>query len=394
MKAVSWNRNSNGLFDYESTNNTKSKLVIISDSYVVRHENLIFARSILSDVEAEDDNTVLALFQKSTHNFIMNPTISYNLKGVGFEKQWLVIRYFKDPEYLLSEGDIVRFGKVKMKVKEINGPKPCDNRRNSVHSKFIHNGGLGAPLKLRSEKYLSEYTRNERQETYSKDPACCRICLSEEDSDENPLISPCLCTGTMGVVHIVCLQNWLKSKITCNSHNNTKVYTWKSLMCELCKFQYPNNLLVSGSIVDLLSIEKPANSYIVFENTTDEIKSLYIVSFEGKKILRLGRGYESDFRISDISVSRNHASIKIKGSGLYLEDQKSKFGTLVRLKKKIELDVDTKIYVQCGKTLLKIAVTRPWSFFGCFSGCSKGRDSDEDLQRYKEITQETTPNNS
>ena len=46
----------------------------------------------------------------------------------------------------------------------------------------------------------------------------------------------------------------------------------------------------------------------------------------------MGRGHESEVRVNDISVSRTHAIIKYKEDGIYIEDNKSKFGTLVLLK--------------------------------------------------------------
>ena len=55
---------------------------------------------------------------------------------------------------------------------------------------------------------------------------------------------------------------------------------------------------------------------------------------------KLGRGHESDVRVSDISVSRCHAILKYDPSdhSYYLEDNLSKFGTLVLAKGSIELD--------------------------------------------------------
>jgi pSer/pThr/pTyr-binding forkhead associated (FHA) protein len=46
----------------------------------------------------------------------------------------------------------------------------------------------------------------------------------------------------------------------------------------------------------------------------------------------MGRGHESEVRVNDISVSRCHAIIKYKKDGIYIEDNRSKFGTLVLLK--------------------------------------------------------------
>uniref|UniRef100_A0A8C4S3H6 Membrane associated ring-CH-type finger 1 n=1 Tax=Erpetoichthys calabaricus TaxID=27687 RepID=A0A8C4S3H6_ERPCA len=50
-----------------------------------------------------------------------------------------------------------------------------------------------------------------------------RICDCEGD-DDNPLLTPCRCTGTVRFVHQLCLQKWIKtSNIRC---------------CELCKYTF------------------------------------------------------------------------------------------------------------------------------------------------------------
>ncbi len=46
--------------------------------------------------------------------------------------------------------------------------------------------------------------------------------------------------------------------------------------------------------------------------------------------IKLGRGHECEIRITDISVSRNHARIDKIGDDYYVFDNKSKFGTLVK----------------------------------------------------------------
>ena len=38
----------------------------------------------------------------------------------------------------------------------------------------------------------------------------CRICMQEDGKDD--LICPCLCKGSIGSVHPVCIENWLKFK--------------------------------------------------------------------------------------------------------------------------------------------------------------------------------------
>ena len=51
----------------------------------------------------------------------------------------------------------------------------------------------------------------------------CRICHCEAEPDQ-PLISPCMCAGSLQYVHQSCLQRWIKS-------SDTK-------KCELCKYEF------------------------------------------------------------------------------------------------------------------------------------------------------------
>ena len=54
--------------------------------------------------------------------------------------------------------------------------------------------------------------------------------------------------------------------------------------------------------------------------------------------VKVGRGHDTDMRVTDISVSRLHALIKksVKGD-YYIEDNHSKFGTLALAKSPIML---------------------------------------------------------
>ena len=53
----------------------------------------------------------------------------------------------------------------------------------------------------------------------------CRICLQEgEFSGENPLISPCNCTGSVKFLHLECLRKWLTSKVIIkHSYDNSVI---------------------------------------------------------------------------------------------------------------------------------------------------------------------------
>ena len=86
------------------------------------------------------------------------------------------------------------------------------------------------------------------------------------------------------------------------------------------------------------------------------IKSIHVIKLNGENIT-IGRGHESDVRINDISVSRSHACLKYDiGSGrLLLRDLKSKFGTLVLLKKPLTIK-EKKIHLQIGRTYIEASL--------------------------------------
>jgi len=74
------------------------------------------------------------------------------------------------------------------------------------------------------------------------------------------------------------------------------------------------------------------------KNTSRNIHMLTVT--DKKSDFKLGRGHESEVRINDISVSRCHAIIKCHKDGFYIEDNLSKFGTIVLLKNTLRLAED------------------------------------------------------
>lgn len=320
-----------------------------------------------------DEITFLISILRSHRGFKISPRLPLYDKGISFEKPWLVVKGLNPSGYLISEGDVIRLGKVKLKVKEIHGFKRGLFGSKSIHSKNIQKGGLGHSNRIR-EKYL-EIDLNK-----SNGQISCRICLGDETDNLNPLLSLCYCTGSMGIIHISCLQEWLGSKLSKSIVNHINTYEWKTLECEICKFKYPNQVKILDTIVDLIDIQKPKGDYIIFQTFFEETNRLSIIPISGKKNIKLGRANDSDLKVSDISVSRNHANIQVKDSGLYLTDLNSKFGTLVKITKKINLDVGSKVELQSGRTLLKISASRNWNFLSCFTSCSKGKTSEGEVR--------------
>lgn len=100
-----------------------------------------------------------------------------------------------------------------------------------------HRGSAG----LRSaEARLLSHPGRVRSEDYTQggSDATCRICLSDEETSTDPLISPCACSGSLRWVHLNCLRTWMHGRLSAKPENGAHGATcfyWRPLECELCK---------------------------------------------------------------------------------------------------------------------------------------------------------------
>jgi hypothetical protein len=148
--------------------------------------------------------------------------------------------------------------------------------------------------------------------------------------------------------------------------------TWKNLNCELCKTALPFSVEANNQEYNLIGFENKYTRYIILEAFSKEKQpiGLHIINMaqtQNNKFL-MGRGHHCDLKISDISVSRVHAFISYNKGRVYLEDNDSKFGTLVLRKDSIAFNDnnDSSVLIQKGRSLLKFTLNRPWlSFVPC-----------------------------
>jgi len=139
-------------------------------------------------------------------------------------------------------------------------------------------------------------------------------------------------------------------------------YFWKKFECEICKQSYPYIFKLGDKLFKLVDLEppKPDSNYILMEsmpldkNSSRTIHMLTPTS--AKPTFKLGRGHESEVRINDISVSRFHAVLKYREDGFYLEDNNSKFGTIVLVREQVQLKEDYSIAFQSGRTVLSFTL--------------------------------------
>ncbi len=87
-----------------------------------------------------------------------------------------------------------------------------------------------------------------------------------------------------------------------------------------------------------MDFDKPESEYMIMESVKSApAKVVHVFNLEKFNEFRIGRSVETDMKIADISVSRLHSYIKIHGNELFLEDNGSKFGTLVNIKEPYQI---------------------------------------------------------
>ena len=212
----------------------------------------------------------------------------------------------------------------------------------------------------------------------NKKEKICRICYIEEKQQDDPLIHPCSCMGSMKYIHFKCLKYWLEK-------NNLKLeekyeyylkYTYKEPRCELCKTKYPEIIYHKGKEYNLYDINNQIiefDNYLILEKLSNEdnkYKTLYKISLDNNdKLIKIGRAKDNDFSILEASISRNHCQLKIKNNRLFLSDWNSKFGSLILIQTPfIQLVEKLHLFLQVGNNFIKCKIYNE-SNFSLFSCC-------------------------
>lgn len=140
----------------------------------------------------------------------------------------------------------------------------------------------------------------------------------------------------MKYIHLKWLTEWLESKKESKDGVHFKSFLWDTIFCELCKEEFKSSIYSKGRRISLLGYDVPKQgNFLVLEaiNTEEimkkKIKIIHIVDFKDLDGIILGRGNEAHVKISDISISRTHAYLRVINNEIWIEDSNSKFGSLV-----------------------------------------------------------------
>ena len=304
---------------------------------------------------------ILSEFHFKNNNFqIHNPILSKELYSNIKNKNQITRTWKISPKNIETEikvGDIIKLGRVRLKfdkiyLKNINLQtiNKNSNTPNLQSNKFISNYYTNSYNNINNNTCYEEEKNNNNNDENSENSNTknlCRICYSSESNINNPLISPCKCNGSMQYIHYNCLKQCIEAKIQKKEDENFKFLIWNNFECEICKCEYPKYLKYKNNIYPMVNIENNFDSYSIcdynlFDDTKKKTfrKGLIIFKInEDYDEIPIGRTQSNRIKLKDISVSRIHCNLIRKNNKLYIIDKGSKFGTLIYVKKSINMNI-------------------------------------------------------
>uniref|UniRef100_A0A7S4J1P1 FHA domain-containing protein n=1 Tax=Odontella aurita TaxID=265563 RepID=A0A7S4J1P1_9STRA len=204
------------------------------------------------------------------------------------------------------------------------------------------------------------------------DAPVCYMCFDEEDTEENPLITPCKCLGDTRYVHVSCLRKWH----TAEADNQICFLSSVDATCSVCKSTFKSDFkLKDGRTMKLFksSLEPPYVSLLVATkhemaqrlfNTRFQLSFSTLLKPDGRNATRpllLGRSSGSDMVLDYRTVSARHASIRFKNGEFIFTDAGSSNGSYLYLRRPVELTASQPVQFRLGRSMISMKVVNKWN---------------------------------
>jgi pSer/pThr/pTyr-binding forkhead associated (FHA) protein len=224
-----------------------------------------------------------------------------------------------------------------------------------------------------SEDSLDEAAADNRSADRPEgDKPVCYMCFDDEDTDENPLITPCKCIGDTAYVHVECLRKWH----TAEADNQICFLSSVDATCSVCKSTFKSDFkLKDGRQMKLFksSLEPPYVSLLVATkhemaqrlfNTRFQLSFSTLMKADGRNATRpllLGRSSGSDMVLDYRTVSARHASIRFKNGEFVFTDAGSSNGSYLYLRRPLELSPSQSVQFRLGRSMISMKVVNKWN---------------------------------
>jgi len=205
------------------------------------------------------------------------------------------------------------------------------------------------------------------------DVPTCYMCFDDEETDTNPLISPCKCLGDTRYVHVDCLRKWH----TAEADNQICFLSTVDATCSVCKSSFKSDFkLKNGQLVKLFqsSLEPPYVSLLIATkhemaqrlfNTRFQLSFRTLMRTDGRNASRpllLGRSSGSDMVLDYRTVSARHASIKFKNGEFIFADAGSSNGSYLYVRSPVELGSNgASVQFRLGRSMISMKVVNKWN---------------------------------
>ena len=250
------------------------------------------------------------------------------------------------------------------------------NINNSQNESILEEEKLNNNEKNKKEKNKSATPDDEsiNSNKISSSRPTCRICYLSNSDRENPLITPCKCSGSMKYIHFKCLKHCIEVNLIKKIEQNYKYYNWKNYSCEICREEYPKYLKIKDTLYPFVDLEIGFQSYITFDYSLyDDLqkktirKGILVIKINedtDEDLITIGRSQNNRVKLKDISVSRAHCNIIKRKNQLFIVDKGSKFGSLLYVKDPISINLSNKEeIIISGKHWLSIKLEEESNFF-------------------------------
>ena len=251
-----WVRDSHGLYDYESPQ-TKNINVMIAESVLIartKHEiqtvpinkalnndqelilNVTYQNNDIYSIE----NPITFMMQPSEENIInLSNKIWYVLKSEDTQNSTNLQTINNiNEDYNLCKNDIIKLGRVKYALNDVHIPDrkdiidietPLDPLSYNVES-----------INMNSQSVF-DFIFLAKNELGNNEENICKICYSDSNENDNPLVHLCSCSRGIRFAHYFCIKKWMETKLILkeNDKKTVKSYNIKSFNCEICKTPYP-----------------------------------------------------------------------------------------------------------------------------------------------------------
>lgn len=94
---------------------------------------------------------------------------------------------------------------------------------------------------------------NSEKSDVNMDGILCKVCLTNNEEEDNPLVKLCKCSGSMELIHFNCVKMWMNTKLSQKDNEKKTVFSYnmKSFNCEICKTPYPCILFIIKYVLDI-----------------------------------------------------------------------------------------------------------------------------------------------